>query len=217
MSAAPAPAPAAQGEAPAGGGKKKLVIIGAAVAVLLLGGGGGAFYMMKKKAAEAEAAAAEAEGEDGGHEEAHAKPAKKAAPKPDKDAKASPPAFVPLDPFIVNLTDRDTDRYAQIGLNLQVDDPKVADEMKVYMPAIRNSILLILSHKSSEELLSPEGKEKLADEIRRDAARAMGYEIEDPEEETEEEENPKKKKKKKKKVESYNPIVQVHYSTFVIQ
>ncbi len=214
MSAAPAPAPAAEGAAPAGGGKKKLVIIGAAVAVLLLGGGGGAFYMMKKKAAEAEAAAAE--GEDGAQEEAHAKPAKK-APKPDKDAKASPPAFVPLDPFIVNLTDRDADRYAQIGLNLQVDDPKVADEMKVYMPAIRNSILLILSHKSSEELLSPEGKETLAEEIRRDAARAMGYVIEDPDDEEEEEENPKKKKKKRKKVESYNPIVQVHYSTFVIQ
>jgi flagellar FliL protein len=214
MSAAPAPAPAAEGEAPAGGGKKKLIIIGAAVAVLLVGGGGGAFFMMKK-AAEAEAAAAE--GEDGGHEEAHAKPAKKAAPKPDKDAKATPPAFVPLDPFIVNLTDRDTDRFAQIGLNLQVDDPKVADEMKVYMPAIRNSILLILSHKSSEELLSPEGKEKLADEIKRDAARAMGYTIEDPEEDEEEESSSKKKKKKRKKVESYNPIVQVHYSTFVIQ
>lgn len=216
MSAAPAPAPAAEGAAPAGGGKKKLVIIGAAVAVLLLGGGGGAFYMMKKKAAEAEAAAAEAE--DGGHEEdAHAKPAKKGPAKHDKKEHEGPPAFVPLDPFIVNLTDRDTDRYAQIGLNLQVDDPKVADEMKAYMPAIRNSILLILSHKSSEELLSPEGKEKLAGEIKRDAARAMGYEIEDPDEEAEDESTAKKKKKKKKKVESYNPIVQVHYSTFVIQ
>ncbi len=216
MSAAPAPAPAAEGDAAKGGGKKKLIIIGAVVGVLLLGGGGGAFYMMKKKAAE-EAAAAEAEG-DGGEEHAPAKAAKKAPPKKEEE-KHGPPAFVPLDPFTVNLADRDTDRYAQIGINLQVDDPKVAEEMKGYMPAIRNSILMILSHKSSEQLLSLEGKEKLADEIKRDAARAMGYEIEDPEEEEEppEGEAPKKKKKKKKKVESYNPIVQVHYATFIIQ
>ena len=218
MSAAPAPAAApAGGEAPKGG-KKKLIIIGAAVAVLLAGGGGGAFYMMKKKAAD-EAAAAEAEG--GEESDAHAKPAKKGPPAHEKkkDEHAGPPAFVPLDPFTVNLTDRDVDRFAQIGINLQVDDPKVAEEMKGYMPAIRNAILLILSHKSSEQLLSLEGKEKLAEEIKRDAARAMGYEIEDPEEEAPEAEGEasKKKKKKKKKVESYNPIVHVHYATFIIQ
>ena len=218
MSAAPAPAAApAGGEAPKGG-KKKLIIIGAAVAVLLAGGGGGAFYMMKKKAAD-EAAAAEAEG--GEESDAHAKPAKKGPPAHEKkkDEHAGPPAFVPLDPFTVNLTDRDVNHFAQIGINLQVDDPKVAEEMKGYMPAIRNSILLILSHKSSDQLLSLEGKEKLAEEIKRDAARAMGYEIEDPEEEVPEveDEAPKKKKKKKKKVESYNPIVHVHYANFIIQ
>jgi flagellar FliL protein len=128
---------------------------------------------------------------------------------------------MPLDPFTVNLTDRDVDRFAQIGINLQVEDAHAAEEMKGYMPAIRNSILLILSHKSSEQLLSLEGKEKLAEEIRRDAARAMGYEIEDPDDEEDsahaEGDAPKKKKKKKKKVESYNPIVHVHYATFIIQ
>ncbi len=212
MSAAPAAAPA-EGDAPKKGSKKLIIII-AAVAVLLLGGGGAAFFMMKKKAAEAEAAAAE---EDGG--DSHAKSAKQAKkPEHKKDEHAGPPAFVPLDPFVVNLADKEVERYAQVGVTLQVDDPKMADEMKAYMPAIRNAVLLVLSHKSAEELLSPDGKTKLAEEIRRDAARAMGYEIEDPEEEAEVvEEAPKKKKKKKKKVESYNPIVQVHYSNFIIQ
>lgn len=210
MSAAPA-APA-EGAAPPKG-KKKLIIIGAVVA-LLLAGGGGAFFMMKKKA-DAEAAAA-ADGED-----ADAAPAKQAKkPEHGKDEHKGPPTFVPLEPFIVNLADKDTERFAQVGVSLQVDDAHLAEEMKGYMPAIRNAVLMILSHKTSEELLSVEGKHKLAEEIRRDAARAMGYEIEDPEDEAAsqaEDDTPKKKKKKKKKVESYNPIVQVHYSNFIIQ
>ncbi len=215
MSAAPA-APA-EGEAPKKG-PKKLIIIIAAVVLLLVLGGGGALYMMKKKAAEAEAAAAAEE--DGGDE--HAKPAKEAKkPEHSKDAHAAPPAFVPLDPFVVNLADRESERFAQIGITLQVDDAKLSEELKAYMPAVRNAVLLILSHKTSEELLSTEGKAKLAEEIRREAARAMGYEIEDPEEEEPPEEETdapkKKKKKKKKKVESYNPIVHVHYANFIIQ
>jgi flagellar FliL protein len=215
MSAAPAPAAPADGEAPKKGNKKMIIII-AAVAVLLLGGGGAAFFIMKKKAAEAEAAAA---AEEGGDE--HEKPAKAAKQhKPAEHGKsdhATPPAFVPLDPFVVNLSDKEAERFAQIGVTLQVDDPKVADELKVYMPAIRNAVLLILSHKSSADLLTVEGKQKLAEEIRREAARAMGYEVEDPEDEEDEDAAPKKKKKKKKRVELYNPIVQVHYSNFIIQ
>jgi len=209
-----APAATAEGEAPKKGSKKLIIII-AAVALLLVVGGGGAFFMMKKKAADAEAAAA-ADDEDGG------KPAKEAKkPEHGKGEHGSPPAFVPLDPFVVNLADRDSERFAQVGITLQVDDPHMAEEMKAYMPAIRNAVLLILSHKSSDELLSAEGKQKLAQEIRREAARAMGYEVEDPEEDNPDAEDtdaPKKKKKKKKKhVEPYNPIVQVHYSNFIIQ
>lgn len=208
---APAAAPA-EG-APAPQGKKKLIIIiAAAVLVLVMGGGAAAFFVMKS-GADAEAAAEE--GDDGEHAEP-VKRSKKAEPK--KDESDGPPVFVPLDPFVVNLADKEVERYAQVGINLQVDDPKVGEQMKVYMPAIRNAVLLILSHKSADEILSTEGKQKLAEEIRRDAARAMGYEIEDPEpEDSEEEETPKKKKKKKKKVESHNPIVHVHYSNFIIQ
>jgi flagellar FliL protein len=175
--------------------------------------------MMKKKAADAEAAAA-AEGGDA-EEHAPAKPAKEAKkPEHGKGEHEGPPTFVPLDPFVVNLADKDSERYAQVGISLQVDDHKLAEEMKAYMPAIRNAVLMILSHKSSEELLTTEGKQKLAEEIRREAGRALGYDIEDPDEEEEapkEGEAPKKKKKKKKKVESYNPIVQVAYSSFIIQ
>lgn len=215
MSAAAA-APA-EGDAPKKGPKKLIIIIVAVVLVLVLGGGGAVFFMMKKKAAEAAAA----EGEDGEVAEATHKEAPKA--KHGKDEHAAPPAFVPLENFIVNLADRDVEHFAQIGITLQVEDPHLAEELKTYMPAIRNAVLMILSHKTSGELLSQEGKEKLAGEIRREAARAMGYEVEEPEEEDEakaeaEDESPKKKKKKKKKApEPYNPIVKVHYANFIIQ
>lgn len=205
-----APAATAQGEAPKKGGKKLIIIIVAVLALLLVGGGGAAVFLMKKKSADAEASADEGDAEPAEH-----------AKKPEHNKAEGPPTFVPLDPFTVNLADRDTDRYAQIGIVLQVDDPHMGEEMKAYMPAIRNAILLILSHKSSQELLSAEGKEKLADEIRRESARAMGYEIDDPEPADDQADAqtdaPKKKKKKKRRAESYNPITHVNYASFIIQ
>ena len=221
MAAAPATPAPAEGDAPKGGKKKLIIIIGVVVALLLAVGGGAAYFMMKKKAAE-EAAALAADEEDGG-DGAQEEKSHKAAGAHAKDEHGTPPTFVPLDPFTVNLTDKDMDRYAQVGLSLQVSDPHLGDELKNYMPAIRNAILLLLSHKSSADLLSPEGKDRLAKEIRRDAARAMGYEVEDPfakeDPDPVDEDGKKKKKKRKKKKTSQveNPITQVHYANLIIQ
>lgn len=203
MSAAAAPAEAA---APPKG-KKKLIIIIAAVLLLAGVGGGGAVFMMKKKAAEAAAAAEESE--DG-------EPAKHKSAK--KDAGA-PPAFLPLEPFIVNLADKEVDRYAQIGVTLELDDAKTADQLKAYMPAIRNGILMVLAHKTSAELLERKGKEALAEEIMRETVRPLGIEIEAPahDEAAAEDEDKPKKKKKKKAPAADNPVKHVHFSNFIIQ
>ncbi len=199
--------------APPKKGKKKLILMIAAAALVLGGAGGGAYYFLVKKPADAAAAAAaeEEEGDD-------AAPAKKVAHKPAKDSHKTLPTYVPLDPFVVNLADKDADRFAQIGVTLQVDDAKFADEMKAYMPAIRNGILMVLAHKTSTELLQRSGKEALADEIMREAARPMGIEINaDDEAGDEEPVKPGKKKSKKKKKPVHNPITSVHYSNFIIQ
>jgi flagellar protein FliL len=225
MSAASATETApADGAAPAKGSKKKLIIIIAAVVVvLLLVAGGGVFYMMQQKAA-AQAAALAEEGDETAADE-HKADAHSKAKKPERPE--HPPIFVPLDPFVVNLADKESDRFAQVGLNFQVDEAPVADEIKSYMPAIRNAILLILAHKTSADLLSPEGKNQLASEIKWGATRAMGYEVPAPDQEQadtsasdeaeEEVEPPKKKRKKKKKADPYSPIVQVNYATLVVQ
>ena len=192
-------------------GKKKLIIIVLIVLVVLLGAGAGGLFYMKKKAA----AQADADSEDGAPvAQAHAA---------DKADLKHPPTFLPLDPFVVNLADKESDRYAQIGITLEVVDAKFAEQMKAFMPALRNGVLMLLAHKTSRELLDRAGKEQLAVEIQREAARAVGLEVADPEPEGEEvkntnaEDKSRAKGKAKKKAALPNPIKHVHFSTFIIQ
>ncbi|MFM2056512.1 MAG: hypothetical protein RLY71_897 [Pseudomonadota bacterium] len=203
MSAAAAAAPA--GDAPAKKGSKKLIIIIAIVAVLLLAGGGAAFFLMKKKAADAEA---------GGEGEEAAAVQRFQPPERKKDTHAAHPVFVPLEPFVVNLADRDHERYAQIGLTLEVDDEKVAEEIKLYLPAIRNGILMVAAHKTSEELLQRDGKERLLADVMRETVRPLGIELDDDEPAAD---TPADKKKKKRRPPVYNPVRQVLISSFIIQ
>jgi len=223
MSAAAPTAP--EGAAvPVKKGKKKLIVILAAVLVLLLAAGGGAVVYMKKKAAHD----AEASDDSAASEHKAAKP----------DLK-HPPTFLPLDPFVVNLADRDADRYAQIGITLEVEDAHFAEELKAFMPAIRNAILMILSHKTSRELLDRAGKEELAAEILRESSRTMGIDVEEPElaadkppaaktaddkaadagkdKSDDEDSKEKAKPKAKKPAGEPNPIRHVHFSNFIIQ
>jgi len=209
---ATAPPTNAEDAAPKKGKKKLIIMIAAAVAVLGLGGGGTLFYMKKKAAAEEEA---EAEVDD-----RQSKAAK-------RDGKVKP-TFVALDMFTVNLADRDADRYAQIQLSLELSDEKSSEMIKSFMPIIRNNILMVLSHKTSAELLEKDGKVKLARDLRREVAKALGLE---PLEEdlpkppkkakaeaeagAEEEEAPRKKRRPRP--EEITPVVGVHFSNFIIQ
>ena len=214
MSAAAA-TPADATVAPAKKGKKKKLIVMVSVVVLLLAvAGGAAVFMLKKKAANA------AEGDD-------ATPAASAEAHGSKPDLKHPPTFLPLDPFVVNLADKEADRYAQVGITFEVEDAKFAETMKAFMPALRNGILMTLSHKSSGELLGRAGKEQLAAEILREAAHTMGIEVEAPEPATEPRVDGEKaqaegdgatpKKTKKKAAAEPNPIKRVHFSNFIVQ
>ena len=205
MSAADAEAP------PPAKGKKKLIIIIAAVLVVVLAGGGAALMLMKKSSAAAEDAAETAEADEG-------KPAKKADAK--RDPKAVP-VFVSLDPFIVNLADRDSDRYAQVAVTLELTDATLEPQIKSYMPAVRHNILLALSDRTAGELLARDGKQALAERIRRETARALGYKV--PSEEQiqaaadEAGSEDAQRKKRRKAAEPELPIRAVHFGNFIIQ
>lgn len=196
-------AQASDAASPKKGGKKLLLIVAVAV-VLLLIAAGAAVYVLKARAA----AAADAEGDEDvvAVEKAPAK----------KSSSGAPPTFLALESFTVNLADKTSERYAQVGITLEVDTAENAEKLKAYMPAIRNNVLMILAHKTSEELLTRTGKERLAREIMRESVRPMGIEIEPEEEDTaESEESAKPRKKKRRNV--YNPVQQVHFSNFIVQ
>jgi flagellar FliL protein len=191
------------GEAPkpAKPGRKKLLVLIAAAAVLLAAAGGGAAWWIKQKRASEEAAAsAEGDGE-----------ATEGAAPVQREVRKTPPAFLPLDPFVVNLADRESDRYAQVGITLELDEASFADQLKIYMPAIRNGILMVLADKSSKELLSRDGKQRLAAEIMRAAVRPLGIELES------EEEDPQATPGVPRTPLDQSPVRHVHFSTFIVQ
>ena len=168
--------------------KKMLIII--IVAVLVLGGGAAAFFMMKKNASE---------GDEDAEEAAPAHKAKAVAVAP-----GTPPAYLPLDNMVVNLADPGGERVAQIGVTLELGDAHEVDVVKAYVPTIRSQILLLISQRTADELLSREGKDKLTEDI----LEAAGSPFEPPE--------PPKGKRKKAPVHE-NPVRGVLYSSFIVQ
>jgi flagellar protein FliL len=200
--------------APPAKGKKKLIIVIAAVAALVLVGGGAAAFLMKKKSVDVEAEA-DADGE------AHAPAKAKAVAKHDPSAV---PVFVPLDPFTVNLADREAERYAQVGITLEIEDAHVGDQIKMLMPAIRNNILMAIADRTAGELLGREGKMRLAEKVRRETSRVLGAEVGDDDDAAPDDGDPAKAEKSakpprkaKKKSQAALPVKAVHFSNFIIQ
>lgn len=177
--------------------KKMLVIILGLVLVLVLGGAGAFFFISKQRAA--------AFDEEGGT--THVKAA--------ESAHKTPPVYLPLDNMVVNLADPGGERVAQVGVTLEVRDAKASDSVKVYLPAIRSGILMLISQRTAAQLLSQEGKEGLATAILTEASIPFGGEHEDPEQE---DASPVSKKKKSKRapVVEY-PVVGVLFSSFIVQ
>jgi flagellar FliL protein len=199
-------AAAAADAAPPPKSKKMLLIIVAAVVLVLVLGGVGAMLLTKKKSAESE-----------GDDDA-------VAAKPARAAKVDPkevPAFVPLDPFVVNLADRDIDRYAQVGITLELVDAKLGEQIKAFMPAIRHAVLMVLAEKTAAQLIDRSGKDKLARQVQRETSRVLGAELDDEEEEAEaappKKDSAKGAKAKKKKAPPELPIRAVHFSSFIVQ
>ncbi len=136
------------------GGKKKsplvLIII---IAVACLGIGlGGAYFMSGSDSGEGSEVADEAtdDKEDSGSETVNSKDA----------------FYFSLDPaFVVNFQGKGRARFLQVNIDGMTRIEKMKLEVTKHLPQIRNNVVLLLSSKSYEELITPEGKESLRKEV----------------------------------------------------
>jgi len=149
-------------EAEGGNGNKKLfIIIGAAVAVAVILGA--VVFMMagkgdKKDKGKDEAKVegkAETKAEAGGHG-GEAAAGKEGAPASN---------IYPLEPFIVNIYDGQELRYLKVKVELEMVGVGVKSELDARLAAIRDSILVLLSAKTLQDVQDVQGKNQLKEEI----------------------------------------------------
>lgn len=169
---------------------KKLIVIGAVVALLVIVAAGLGLFLVNKQRSGAD---------EEGQETA-------------KAATTLVPTFLPLENMVVNLADAGGDRFAQIGITLELQDEQTAGAVKQYMPSIRNGVLMLVSQRTAEELLRREGKEKLAADILVEVSRPLGFgtkaaRVQEASEDDEEAPRPRRR----------NPVRRVLFSSFIIQ
>ncbi len=119
---------------------KKILIL-AFVGLLLVGGGLGAYILLSDDPP----AAKEAQASHG----------------PSKHA-----VTMPLDPFLVNLADKESRRYLKLKVELEVDSEGSAKELEKSLPRIRDALILLLSSKTYLDLSTYDGKQQLKQEIK---------------------------------------------------
>lgn len=162
---------------------RKLTIIILAIALAAAGGGGWYFYSHSKASAAAakpeKAKKAHADDqEEAGEESSDEEPVKK---KPSASAEFSLPddskvkTVVELQPYVVNLADKEQARYLRLTVSVGIDGEATEKPSTLFTTRIRNAMLALLITKTSDDVLSIEGKVKLRKELLR-AARAASEE-----------------------------------------
>lgn len=84
-----------------------------------------------------------------------------------KDSEAPEPAgqLVTLDSFVVNLSDPMGRRYLKVTMDVEVSSAAVATELTAAMPRVKDTLLLLLSSKSFEDISSMDKKIELKNDI----------------------------------------------------
>ena len=135
----------------------KLILI--VVGVLALAGGG---YFAYTNFFQEEAVEESAEGGKEGEEGADG------ADGADGEKEELPPdvgVMFTMDPFVVNLAGSKGKRFLKVTTTLELSSPEVNPEFEENLQKITDSILVLLSSKSFEDVYSVQGKFKLKDEI----------------------------------------------------
>jgi flagellar protein FliL len=188
------PEQATEAKPPKKGGSKLFIILALVIAVAA-GGAGSFFYFQRvakaktetpkksKHADDAEADAASDEDSDTGKDKSKRDDKEKkgdAKEKPDSPVAALPKdtdvkKVIEIQPFILNLADKDENRFLRLGLSLGIGEDGEEKPDSVFITRVRNAVLAVLMTKSSMEILTPEGKTALRKELLQ-AVRAVAKE-----------------------------------------
>lgn len=67
--------------------------------------------------------------------------------------------------MIVNLADQGGKRYLRVKIELELSHPEVAEEIEKRLPMVRDSILMVLSTKTYQDISTTEGKNALRTQL----------------------------------------------------
>ena len=126
------------------GSGKKMMLLGL-LGVLLFGGGGGAAWFLM-----------------GGDKEQNGQHAQTGDDKSHME-KTGP--VMELEPFLLNLADRDELRFLKVSIKLELDRSEEKTDFQNKVPAIRDALLVLLSSKESQLLRTVNGKKRIREEI----------------------------------------------------
>jgi len=166
--------------------RRKLIIVLAAATLLLAAVSGAAWMFLRASPADVP-------------DEDELKPAQSTStPKAGRGARKSarrgqPSVFMKLETFTVNLQSDAGDRFLQTTIVFELSDDEVAEKIKAQMPVIRSRLLLLLSSRKPQDLITLQGKDKLAEDIIGEARKH--FNAKPPEHE----------------------LLEVHFNSFVIQ
>jgi flagellar FliL protein len=136
--------------------KKKRTLLFTILALVILGGAGGGGFWWWKHGARAEGAPHKVEKEATG--------------------------ILALDPFVVNLADKDASRFLRATIKLVVEDEHVAETIEkhaVQKSRVRSVILEALSAQESSRLVTPDGKAELKKIVAEKATAVLHTEVRD--------------------------------------
>ncbi|TAN45354.1 MAG: hypothetical protein EPN22_02945 [Nitrospirae bacterium] len=85
--------------------------------------------------------------------------------EPDKQALKPEPVMLTLDPFIMNAGAYTAKKFIKLAVSFEFSDPVLAEKAKVKSAVLRDVVITLVTQKTYDVLLSPEGKVQLKDEI----------------------------------------------------
>jgi flagellar FliL protein len=70
-----------------------------------------------------------------------------------------------LEPFVVNLADPKGKRYLKVKIELELENLAAVDKATKVAPKLRDMVIMMLTSLSFEEVMTPEGKIRIRDEL----------------------------------------------------